>query len=66
MRGSCVFRTNPTLHASGDGVIKMVSVLVLGSMRAAGDIARFGEEYIVLLPETNVAQALQLAERTRT
>jgi diguanylate cyclase (GGDEF)-like protein len=54
-------------HLTGDAVIQQVSALVLGSMRATDTVARFGgEEYIVLLPETNRAQALQLAERIRT
>ena len=54
-------------HLTGDAVIQMVSALVLGSMRVTDTVARFGgEEYIVLLPETNRAQALQLAQRIRT
>lgn len=54
-------------HLTGDAVLRMVSALVLGAVRATDTVARFGgEEYIVLLPETHVAQALQLAERIRT
>ena len=53
-------------HLTGDAIIRMVSALVLGLMRTTDTVARFGgEEYIVLLPETSVAQALQLAERIR-
>jgi diguanylate cyclase (GGDEF)-like protein len=53
-------------HLTGDGVIQMVSALVSGSLRVTDTVARFGgEEYIVLLPETKMAQALQLAERIR-
>jgi diguanylate cyclase (GGDEF)-like protein len=53
-------------HLTGDAVIRMVSALVLGSMRATDTVARFGgEEFIALLPDTRVAQALQLADRIR-
>jgi len=53
-------------HLTGDTVIQLVSAVALRSMRATDTVARFGgEEYIVLLPETNVAQASQLAERIR-
>jgi diguanylate cyclase (GGDEF)-like protein len=51
---------------AGDAVIRMVSAVALRSMRTTDTVARFGgEEYIVLLPDTNVAQASQLAERIR-
>ncbi|HLA38782.1 MAG TPA: diguanylate cyclase, partial [Candidatus Glassbacteria bacterium] len=53
-------------HQLGDEVLVKVSD-VLGSSRRGSDIvARYGgEEFVLLLPDTNLEQALTVAEKTR-
>jgi two-component system, sensor histidine kinase LadS len=54
-------------HAMGDRVLQAVSHLLSEVCRGGDITARWGgEEFIILLPETNAAQAAQLAERLRT
>jgi len=55
-------------HLFGDRVIRRVATLVSEALRAETDFAaRFGgEEFIVLLDDTNEEQALLVAERIRT
>lgn len=54
-------------HDIGDRVLKRVAEVLRGTLRKAGDlVARFGgEEFAVLVPETNIEGALILAERLR-
>ncbi|MCP4074577.1 MAG: diguanylate cyclase [Gammaproteobacteria bacterium] len=53
-------------HQAGDKVLKMVSKWMQGSIRASDFAARYGgEEFIILLPETRVDYAYDLAERLR-
>ena len=53
-------------HLCGDLVLKKVSELILQSLRHSDIFARFGgEEFVIILPNTNVAGALKLAERIR-
>jgi diguanylate cyclase (GGDEF)-like protein len=53
-------------HAVGDVALKHVSALLHGSLRDVDRLARFGgEEFLVLLPDTLPAAALELAERLR-
>lgn len=53
-------------HAMGDRVLQAVSHLLSEVCRGGDITARWGgEEFIILLPETNAAQAAQLAERLR-
>ena len=53
-------------HLAGDHVLVEVGKRCLQALRATDLLARWGgEEFIVLLPNTPVAQAQQLAERVR-
>lgn len=53
-------------HAAGDEVLKRVSSAIAEELRAIDLLARIGgEEFAVLLPDTDVEGALALAERVR-
>ena len=55
-------------HLYGDEVLKRVAALVKESLRGKHDFAaRFGgEEFVLLLPDTDETAALKVAERLRT
>ncbi|HJV67489.1 MAG TPA: diguanylate cyclase [Geomonas sp.] len=55
-------------HLAGDRCLLAVGELLQDSFRRAGDLAaRYGgEEFAVILPDTGVAKAAQLAERLRS
>ncbi|MCU7905245.1 MAG: sensor domain-containing diguanylate cyclase [Candidatus Thiodiazotropha sp. (ex Epidulcina cf. delphinae)] len=51
-------------HTIGDEVLRHISDICRGSIRGQDLLARFGgEEFVILLPETDVGGARQLAER---
>ncbi|MBW4935122.1 sensor domain-containing diguanylate cyclase [Marinobacter sp. F4206] len=53
-------------HAAGDSVLKAVSRLLLDSVRAVDSVGRFGgEEFVIVLPEMEVAEARETADRLR-
>ena len=53
-------------HAHGDEVLKALAKLLRQSVRQGDVLARWGgEEFIVLLPETGLEEAMVLAERLR-
>jgi len=53
-------------HETGDEILVELSALVTSTIRSADLLARWGgEEFIILLPETNHAQARELAEKLR-
>ncbi len=53
-------------HAAGDRVLVEVAAVVKGRMRTTDFVARFGgEEFVVLLPETDIAAAATIADRIR-
>ncbi len=53
-------------HPAGDAVLRRVADICRASIRALDLVARFGgEEFAILLPETDIPGALQLAERIR-
>jgi diguanylate cyclase (GGDEF)-like protein len=53
-------------HAAGDDVIRGVAATLAANCRRSDLVARYGgEEFAVLLPETGVQPALELAERLR-
>jgi diguanylate cyclase (GGDEF)-like protein len=53
-------------HAVGDQMLKRVTQIACAELRSADVIGRYGgEEFIILLPMTNAAQAGLLAERIR-
>jgi diguanylate cyclase (GGDEF)-like protein len=60
-------RVNDTYgHALGDQALRMVTQQCLKHIRAIDIVGRYGgEEFVILLPETEVAGACMLAERLR-
>jgi diguanylate cyclase (GGDEF)-like protein len=53
-------------HLAGDAVLAGIGEVLRKELRATDIPARFGgEEFVVVLPETSPARALQLAERVR-
>ncbi|MEK6376106.1 MAG: diguanylate cyclase [Acidobacteriota bacterium] len=53
-------------HAVGDDVLKAVSAILQQSTRSTDLAARYGgEEFTLMLPETNLDDALALAEKVR-
>jgi two-component system cell cycle response regulator len=53
-------------HDVGDEVLKQLSEIILKSVRSADLAARFGgEEFVILMPETDFNQAQDVAERIR-
>jgi len=53
-------------HQAGDEVLKHVVALVRRKIRTLDWIARFGgEEFVIVLPETNFSNALKVAETLR-
>jgi diguanylate cyclase (GGDEF)-like protein len=54
-------------HASGDSVLRQVAALVSRSVRAGDVVGRYGgEEFMVILPDTDAEGARRVAERLRT
>ncbi len=54
-------------HATGDRAIKTISSILADSVREMDMLARFGgEEFIVLLPQTDLQGAMDVAERMRS
>lgn len=53
-------------HAAGDSTLKKLAAIFQGTLRATDLAGRFGgEEFAVLLPETDHAMAIESAERLR-
>jgi diguanylate cyclase (GGDEF)-like protein len=53
-------------HAAGDRMLQHVAALLGGSLREVDLAARFGgEEFVLVLPETHLEDALAVAERVR-
>jgi diguanylate cyclase (GGDEF)-like protein len=53
-------------HKAGDVVLKGLSDLLMKQVRAVDRVCRYGgEEFTVILPETDAAVAMQIAERMR-
>lgn len=54
-------------HTVGDGVLVAISDLLQKSVRAVDTLVRYGgEEFVVLMPETELSGALAAANRIRT
>jgi diguanylate cyclase (GGDEF)-like protein len=54
-------------HESGDVVLRGVAQILSGNLRASDLIGRYGgEEFMVILTETNVEEGASLAEKLRT
>jgi two-component system cell cycle response regulator len=53
-------------HPAGDAVLKDVAQLIKDSLRSVDQVGRYGgEEFLMILPHTSRAEALQTAERVR-
>jgi diguanylate cyclase (GGDEF)-like protein len=53
-------------HPAGDSVLKRVAILLHEEARESDTVARYGgEEFAILLPLTNVGDAMDMAERLR-
>jgi diguanylate cyclase (GGDEF)-like protein len=53
-------------HAAGDGVLKEIATRLKDSLRPTDHLARIGgDEFLMLLPDTRIAEAVQVAERLR-
>ena len=54
-------------HAAGDLCLKRLAAIVMAELRGTGDIAvRFGgEEFLLLLPQMQLADAIRVADRIR-
>ncbi len=53
-------------HLSGDEVLKQIPQRVMQNIRATDMITRYGgEEFAVILPDTSISQAADVAERVR-
>ena len=53
-------------HLYGDEILKEMAILVKGCLRTMDVLARYGgEEFAILLPETDLEDAVQTAERIR-
>lgn len=53
-------------HAAGDECLKRFVNTIRGAIRESDMFARFGgEEFVLVLPETDISDALQLCERLR-
>jgi diguanylate cyclase (GGDEF)-like protein len=53
-------------HAAGDQILQRVTQVASSELRSTDVIGRYGgEEFVIILPMTNVQQAFPLAERIR-
>lgn len=53
-------------HLAGDAVLRDISSLLRDSARPRDSVARYGgEEFTIILPQTNIEDALRVAERIR-
>lgn len=53
-------------HIFGDEVLKSISKTVLGQLKEGDSFGRYGgEEFLILLPDTNIYGGVALAERVR-
>lgn len=53
-------------HLAGDGVLQSVAKVLQGGVRSMDHVARWGgEEFLVVLPSTDMAEARLVAERLR-
>ena len=54
-------------HLAGDATLKQVAALLRENLRKVDIVARYGgEEFVVVIPEAQTAEALEVAERIRS
>jgi diguanylate cyclase (GGDEF)-like protein len=54
-------------HTAGDRILQRVAEALVATLRVSDYVCRYGgDEFAVLLPQTDLAQAIELAERIRT
>jgi diguanylate cyclase len=54
-------------HAAGDKVLKVIAKLLSSNIRETDFVARFGgEEFVIVMPETEINAAEGVAEKLRT
>jgi diguanylate cyclase (GGDEF)-like protein len=54
-------------HTAGDRILQRVAGALVATLRVSDYVCRYGgDEFAVLLPQTDLAQAIALAERIRT
>jgi len=54
-------------HIAGDTLLKLIAESIMNSVRTMDIVSRFGgDEFIVILPETDATLAAQIAERMRS
>jgi diguanylate cyclase (GGDEF)-like protein len=53
-------------HAAGDKVLRLLAKQALTALRSPDILARWGgEEFVLIMPETTVSEAIQVVERLR-
>jgi diguanylate cyclase (GGDEF)-like protein len=53
-------------HNSGDAVLRQVAAIVMEAIRPSDTFGRYGgEEFMLILPETSLREAVEVAERLR-
>ncbi len=59
---------NDTLgHHAGDELLKQIQKRISENIRITDLLARFGgEEFVIVMPDTNISNAYNIAERIRT
>jgi diguanylate cyclase (GGDEF)-like protein len=65
--GDDLKRYNKVSYAAGDKLIQQLSATITAAVRPDDFVGRwrFGDEFIVLLPDTNLEDALRIADRVR-
>lgn len=65
--GDDLKRYNAVSYAAGDQLISQISSVLMSAIRPGDFVGRwrFGDEFILLLPETPVQQAVPIADRVR-
>jgi diguanylate cyclase (GGDEF)-like protein len=54
-------------HQAGDNVLKAVSRTILATIRKCDYLVRYGgEEFVLIMPETKLSRAVEVADRLRT
>ncbi len=54
-------------HPAGDKLLADIAAIITGMMRETDLVVRYGgEEFLIILPETDSSSAVQIAERIRT